>query len=93
MASQIGDHNYFPLDIGGDSQTSLQDYASSVTFDSSIGNPSVQLTFTNNDGDYTSTIEYTHSKTSDPDEDESDLEIEDTISVSEGLNDEGEGWE
>jgi hypothetical protein len=93
LASQIGDHNYFPLAIGGDSQTSLQDYASSVTFDSSIGNPSVQLTFTNNDGDYTSTIEYTHSKTSDPNEDESDLEIEDTISVSEGLNEEGGGWE
>ncbi len=89
----VADHNYFPLTVGSDAQNSLQDYAASVTFDSSIGNPSVELTFTNNDGDYTSTIEYTHSKTSDPDEDESDIDVTDTISVSEGLNEEGGGWE
>ena len=83
----ISKHNYFPIAIGADTQRNLLSYALDATFDSTMGSPSVELTFTNDDGDYTSTIEYTHSNSSEPTEDSSDIEVGDTINVDEGTND------
>jgi len=63
------DNNYYPYTIGNKLRKDLISYCTSLEFDSTVGQTSIEASFATDDSDYQVTISYIHSNSYDPNED------------------------
>ena len=59
-------NNYYPYTIGNKLREDLISYAGNITFDSSLDQTSIEVSFSTDDEDYTVTVPYTHSTNAEP---------------------------